>query len=169
MAVSIKKLAENDWHEFSRVRLKALKTDPNVFGSSYETESLFTEEDWRSRLSAKDNAIFLICDDETPIGMTAVSVDRNDPSGKTALLWGSWLEPEYRGKNLSRLIYGTRIDWATAQPSVEKIIVSHRASNLSSKYANQKHGFIETSRNQKIWRDGVTEDEIFYELRIKAG
>ena len=169
MAVSIKKISENDWQKFSLVRLKALETDPKVFGSSYEIESLFTEEDWRSRLRAKDNAVFLLYDDETPIGMTAVSVDRNDSSGKTALLWGSWLAPEYRGKNLSDLMYKARIDWAKAQPAVEKIIVSHRATNFSSKYANQQHGFIETSRNEKIWHDGAAEDEIFYELRVRAG
>ena len=65
-------------------------------------------------------------------------------------------------------MYKARIDWANDQPNVEKIIVSHRASNLASKYANQKHGFIETHKKEKIWTDGATEDEIFYELKIKS-
>ena len=109
----------------------------------------------------------MLFDDETPIGMTSVSIDRNDPTGKTALLWGSWLAPEYRGKGLSDLMYQSRINWAKDQPTVERIIVSHRASNLASKYANQKHGFVEIHKKEKIWTDGATEDEIFYELEIK--
>jgi hypothetical protein len=32
MNVSIRQLTEEDWFEFSSVRLKALQTDPNVFG-----------------------------------------------------------------------------------------------------------------------------------------
>jgi hypothetical protein len=32
-------------------------------------------------------------------------------------------------------MYQTRIEWAKRQRGVEKIIVSHRASNLSSKFA----------------------------------
>jgi RimJ/RimL family protein N-acetyltransferase len=64
-------------------------------------------------------------------------------------------------------MYRTRINWAKQQPTVEKIIVSHRASNLSSKYANQKHGFVLTHKNEKAWTDGGVEDEIFYELKIK--
>ena len=167
MSITIRRLNEDDWLEFSQVRLKALQTDPNVFGSNYEKESQMTETDWRSRLQTKDNAIFLIYEDETPIGMTCVSVDRNDATKKTALLWGSWLALHFRGKGLSELMYQTRIRWAKRQPTVEKIIVSHRASNLLSKYANQKHGFVTTHKNEKVWTDGATEDEIFYELKIK--
>jgi len=168
MSIFIRQLTENDWREFSRVRLKALQTDPTVFGSNYEKESQMTEAEWRSRLQAKDNAIFLIYENETPIGMTCVSVDRDDPTQKTVLLWGSWLAPDFRGKGLSELMYRTRINWAKDQPTVEKIIVSHRASNLLSKYANQKHGFVLTHKNEKVWMDGATDDEIFYELKIKS-
>lgn len=166
MSFQIRLLNENDWLAFSQIRLKALKTDPKVFGSNFERESKFPEDDWRERLRAEDNAIFLISDDEAPIGITAVSVDRNDRSGKTALLWGSWLAPEFRGKGLSNLMYQTRIDWAKSRSNVEKIIVSHRASNLASKRANQKYGFTETHTTEKIWTDDATENEIFYELKI---
>ncbi|HXH69881.1 MAG TPA: GNAT family N-acetyltransferase [Pyrinomonadaceae bacterium] len=167
MNVFIRQLTENDWREFSQVRLKALQIDPTVFGSNYKKESQMTEAEWKSRLQTDDSAIFMIFENETPIGMTCVSIDRDDPTKKTALLWGSWLAPHARGKGLSELMYQTRINWAKAQPTVEKIIVSHRASNLSSKYANQKHGFALTHKTEKVWTDGVTEDEIFYELEIK--
>ncbi|MGI8884572.1 MAG: GNAT family N-acetyltransferase [Pyrinomonadaceae bacterium] len=168
MNISIRQLTENDWREFSQIRLKALQKDPSVFGSNYEKESLMPEAEWRNRLQAKDNAIFLIYEDETPIGMTCISIDRDDPTRKTALLWGSWLAPDFRCKGLSELMYRTRINWAKNQPTVEKIIVSHRASNVASKYANQKHGFVLTHKTEKVWTDGATEDEIFYELRVKS-
>lgn len=164
---SIKQLHEDDWRELSEVRLKALRTDPSVFGSNYELESQFTEEDWRNKLRSDDSAIFIIFDGETPVGMTGVSVLREDETKRTALLWGSWLEPEFRGQGLSDLIYRARIDWAKAHPTVEKIIVSHRASNLASKYANQKHGFVFTHINEKTWTDGAREDEICYELKLE--
>ncbi len=167
MSIFIKQLTENDWREFSQVRLKALQTDPAVFGSNYEKESQLTEADWRSRLQAKDNAIYLIYENETPIGMTGVSINWNDPTEKTALLWGSWLAPHARGKGLSVLMYQARIKWAKEHLTVEKIIVSRRAPNVASEYANQKHGFVLTHKTEKIWTDGITEDEIFYELKIK--
>lgn len=166
MNFKIRQLTENDWREFSEVRLTALKTDPHVFGSNYAKESKMTEADWRGRLASKDNAIFLIYDDDSPVGMTGVSIDWNDPTKRSALLWGSWLAPEARGRGLSELMYQTRIEWAKRQPTIEKIIVSHRASNLSSKFANQKHGFVFTHKTERLWTDGASDDEIFYELNL---
>ena len=173
MSFSIRQLTADDWREFSRVRLKALQTDPLVFGSTYEKEAQFTEADWRSRLQppAKDSAVFMLFagdeeGEETPIGITGVSVFRDDPTGKTAILWGTWLEPDFRGKGLSKLMYRARLDWAKRHPNINRIIVSHRASNVASKYANQKHGFIFTRTHEKVWTDGATEDEVCYELYL---
>ncbi len=98
--------------------MKALQTDPRVFGSNYEKESQMTEADWRSRLQAKDNAVFLVSYTHLAMRMTPVAVDRDDPTKKTGLLWGSWLAPHFRGKGLSELMYQTRIKWAKEQPIV---------------------------------------------------
>lgn len=166
MSITIKKITEEEWQEFSKIRLKALQTDPKVFGSNYERESEFSEDDWRERLRSVEKAVFMLFDGETPIGMTGVAIDDNDPTGKTALLWGSWLTPEYRGRGLSGLMYKARIDWAKNNPAIEKILVSHRASNLASKFANQRHGFKFTETHEKLWTDNVTEDDVCYELLI---
>ena len=166
MDIQIRRLNEDEWLVFSQIRLQALQTDPQVFGSNYQKESQFTEAEWRSRL--KNNAVFLLCRNEMPVGMTGVSIDRDDATGKTAILWGSWLAPPVRGRGLSNLMYQTRINWAKAQPTVERVIVSHRASNLASKRANQKHGFLLTDTKEIIWADGATEDIVSYELKIVA-
>ncbi|HEX8289454.1 MAG TPA: GNAT family protein [Pyrinomonadaceae bacterium] len=168
MNISIRQINVDDWLIFSEIRLKALQTDPLVFGSSYEKESQFIEADWRERLEARDSAVFMLFADETPFGITGVSVFRDDPTKRTAILWGSWLAPEFRGKGLSDLMYKARIDWAKAHPGIERIIVSHRASNLASKYANQKQGFVFTRVHEKVWADGAVEDEVCYELHIKS-
>lgn len=164
MSVSIRQLTESDWRAFSAIRLKALRSDPSVFGSSYEKESGRTEADWRKWFDPAKTAIFMIFDGERGVGMTCISVDRDDPTNRTALLWGSWLEPHMRGKGLSGMMYEARINWAKEHPTIEKIIVSHRASNLSSKYANQKHGFTPTHVTTRVWPDGILEEEFHYEL-----
>ena len=167
MNYSIRKLEERDWRVYLEIRLRALKTDPNVFGSNHESESKFTEREWRSRLMHPDSAVFVLFADERPVGMTGVAVDRDDPSGKTAILWGSWLAPDARGKRLSRLLYEARIGWAKNHPGVERIIVSHRESNVASKFANQNFGFVGTHTTEKTWNDGVVEREFHYELILE--
>ena len=65
------------------------------------------------------------------------------------------------------MMYKARINWAKEHPTIERIIVSHRASNVASKYANQKHGFVFTRTHEKVWSDGKTEDEVCYELKVE--
>lgn len=166
MKITLRRLSENDWREFSRIRLQALQTDPRVFGSGYEKESRFVEDNWRIRL--KNNVIFLIESGETPIGMTSVGIDINDATGKTAILWGSWLAPAFRRRGISALIYRTRLEWAKSQPNVERIVAAYRVSNPASKNALRKHGFVETKREPFDWADGTSEDLVSCELVIKS-
>ncbi len=167
MNISIKQAAEDDWKLLRQIRLTALKTDPRVFGSNFEKESKLTETDWRARLQTDDSAVFLLFENELLVGMTGVSVFRDDPTQKTAIFWGSWLAPEFRGKGLSEIMYKARINWAKAHPTIEKIIVAHRASNQASKRANQKHGFVFTHTSEIVWADGAAEDVVSYELKLE--
>lgn len=167
MNVSIKRLPESRWEDLRAIRLRALQSDASVFISNYQAEAALTEAEWRSWLSNDDTAIFLLYDDDVPIGMTGIGVNRRDPAGKTAFMWGSWLEPPARGKGISTLMYEARTAWARQHPTVEKIIVSHRASNLASKHANRKHGFVFSHTVAKVWPDGTRDDYDFYELDVK--
>ncbi len=166
MITLIKRLNENDWQELRALRLKALQSDPAVFGSNYQKESTMTESEWKNWLQSEDAAIFILYENTTPLGMTGINVDRDDPTKKTAILWGSWLEPHARGKGLSKIMYRERIAWAKKHPTIERIVVSHRASNLRSKRAAQKHGFLFTHTVNKVWTDGIHDENMFYELHL---
>lgn len=167
MNISIRKIAEPDWQTFREIRLNALESDPKVFGSNYGKEVNKSEQDWKDWTGAKYQAIFFVCDDEKPIGMTGIFIPQDTVEKSKAVLWGSWLAPEYRRKGLSELMYKARIDWAKQQPEIRRIEVSHRESNLASKYANQKHGFKFIKEEDRVWHDGTTEKDVIYELKIE--
>lgn len=165
--IHLKKFEESDWLTLKNIRLKALKNDPGVFGSNYKKESAHTKQDWLVWLQNKNSCIFGVYDGASIIGMTGIAIDREDPEQKSAVLWGSWLEPAYRGKGLSKRMYEQRIGWAKQHPTCALIKVSHRKSNTASKGANQKHGFAYSHTITKEWPDGGTDDDLFYTLRIK--
>lgn len=163
----IKQIDEDDWHVFRDVRLRALTADPAVFAASVVRESSFPETIWRSRLQNADMGIFIVYADCEPAGMTGIVIDRDDPSKQTALLWGSWLRPDLRRQGLSKQLYEARIAWARRHPTCKRMVVSHRESNVSSRFANQKHSFRWTYSKERIWNDGLREKEHFYELILE--
>jgi RimJ/RimL family protein N-acetyltransferase len=165
-AATIRTLDPAEWPVFRDFRLYALKTAPGVFGSCYEAEATRTAEEWQDGVRGPGHQVFGLFDGERMIGITAAFTWRDDPSGKTAVLAMSFMQPEYRGRGLSRLLYEARLDWIRAHPQFERVVVSHRESNEPSRRANQRHGFQPTGRKSKVWPDGTTEDEILYELRL---
>ena len=165
----MKRLREDDWPDLRSMRLKALKSDSSVFASSYEKESAMTEADWKRRLQTEnDAAIFLLYEDDVPVGMTGIGVDRNDSTKRRAILWGSWLEPRLRGKGLSHLMFAERIAWARQHPTIERITVFHRASNAAARHAILKHGFLATQELDELWPDGTCEKQICFALTVKV-
>lgn len=162
----IRKLVEDEWRIYKQIRLESLNTDPSVFGATMAAESERTEDEWRQPLRSPNCAVFALFAGDIPKGITGVVLDRDDNEGRTALLWGSWLAPEIRRKGLSKLLFEARLSWAREHATVERVIVSHRATNIASKFANQNFGFVPTHVTQKVWNDGITEEEFHYELML---
>lgn len=165
---ALRNLLEQDWALLREIRLRALQADPGVFSSSFASESQMDEAAWRSWLTSPDVGVFGLFDGSAIIGMTGIALRKDDPSGTSAILWGSWIAPNYRGQNLSQQFYEARIAWAKVHPTCTHIIVSHRASNHASKAANQKHGFVFTHTEPKTWPDGTREDSVYYALTVKV-
>jgi len=167
MEFTTRRLREPDWALFAELRLRSLRSDPAVFGSTFEEEGKQGDDEWKAAVSDERTAIFGLFFGDVPIGISAISYYRSDPARKTAILWGTWIEPEYRGKGLSEMLYRERLEWARGEEALTRIIVSHRESNAASKKANQKFGFSPTGATQRVWPDGVTEAEHHYELVIE--
>lgn len=158
------KMSEEEWEDFRSIRLEALRTNPSVFLSSYDSALSQDEEYWRSQLRSDANAIFLLKDGKTPVGLTGAFRYRESPED-TVVLGMSFLRPEYRGCGLSALFYEARIKWAKEQDGINRIIVSHRAGNEASRGANQKFGFVFCEVIEADFPDGTRDFEYKYELR----
>lgn len=163
----IRPLKQADWEAFRELRLHALRTEPGKFFSAHADEVDKRPEEWRQTIAGSDHQVFGLYHGAQLIGITAAFTWRDDPSGETAILAMSFILPEYRGKNLSNLLYQARLDWIRAQPQFKRIVVSHRESNDASRKAIHRHGFAFVKRIERTWPDGATEDELSYELRLK--
>lgn len=163
--MKLRRLGVDDWRSFREVRLAALAESPgNYFASLTEAEAL-PDSWWRDLLDQERIALFGLFDDDTPVGITGVFVDRDDPSGRTAAFGMTWIAPSHRGRGLSALYYRERIAWArTAE--FARVEVSHRDDNLASGRAMRAAGFHQIGRRSRQWPDGVVADDLVYALDL---
>ncbi|MFD2555535.1 GNAT family N-acetyltransferase [Sphingobacterium tabacisoli] len=160
---SLKRMLPSDWEDYKAIRLEALYTDPDKFGSNYQKEAAYSDSDWYSLLENKNRAIFGLYCQGILVGLTGVALYNGDYS--KALLFSSFMKEEHRGKGLSKLFYEERIAWAK-QNGCTAILVSHRAGNEISKAANQRFGFRYTHSELVVWPDGTQDEELMYTLML---
>jgi RimJ/RimL family protein N-acetyltransferase len=166
MTITIRPLEPEGWPAFREIRLAALKENPRAYSGSYEDSLKRPDEAWRALVRGATHQVFGLFEGTGLIGITAVFASDEDPSGQTAALMMSYILPGFRRRGLSRMLYEARLAWIRERPQFKRVTVSVRESNLPSRQANQRFGFVQKGAQSRVWRDGDTEDEVFYELRL---
>jgi RimJ/RimL family protein N-acetyltransferase len=135
--ILVRALAPKDRQIFRAIRLKALHAHPAVYLSSHRAEEKISESDWKDMLDGKGKCIFGLFATNQLIGLAAVFTWRNDPTGRTGVMAMDYIDAEYRGRHLSKLLYEARINWARDHLPFNRLIISHREGNEASHRANQ--------------------------------
>jgi len=165
--IALRQLGLDDWRALRAVRLAALADSPGSFFVSLTQADSLPDEYWQNLVTDAHCAIFGLFDDDRLIGITGVFRDRDDPSGTTAFLGMTWIEPAYRGQGHAALYYRARVDWARDR-GFSRAVVGHRRSNLPSRQAMLRAGFHAVGTEPHEWPDGTCEDEVKYELVLAA-
>jgi RimJ/RimL family protein N-acetyltransferase len=166
MEPTVRALGIADWPDLRRIRLEALLSDPGAFHSNHTAELGRTDEEWQRLIAEPGQRVFGLFAAGALAGLGAVFSHRDDPSGCTALFGMSYIRREYRGRGFARLLHEARLGWVRSQQQFRVVQVSHRASNLASGRAIVRSGFALLGRVQRLWPDGVAEDELLYEMRL---
>lgn len=110
----IRTIAPHEWRTYREIRLRSLLDSPDAFGSTYEKEAADQNERWQKRLSDNtdpflDLPLFAEVDGQ-PVGLAWGRVNREDP--QIANLYQVWVDPEYRGRGIGRMLVEAVIHWA---------------------------------------------------------
>lgn len=92
-----RKLTPEDWQIWKKIRLEALQNSPENFGSSYEEESQWSDDDFKKGLSSSD--IFGAFVDNTLAACAGFYRLQALKTRHRGVLWGMYTRPEYRGKD----------------------------------------------------------------------
>ena len=149
----VNELSENDWRDYKSVRLKSLQDSPDSFASTYEQETLFTPEKWKSRLRASpDNHDATILSASTNASASAsASADQvlvgllsgviHSPDISTAHIYQMWVAHECRGMGVGTELIARLSFWASNK-GVSKLQLSVTNNNAKAMSLYQSIGFI---------------------------
>ena len=151
MPVKMRKLLASDLQSFKQLRLEALQTNPESFGSHYARELAFTDQDFAARIEANEQKFMLGAFD----GKLLVAIVGFYKVEDIGNIWGVFTTPEYRGQGISKQMMGEIIDIANADINMHKIQLGVTSESAAALGLYKAVGF----ETYSIEADAITHGE----------
>jgi GNAT superfamily N-acetyltransferase len=100
---------------YKRLRLTALQTDPDAFGSNYAREVEFDDPTWLSRMSGFEGRIGVIFVDDVDGHATGIVGIGFSGRPDDTQLWGMWVAPGSRRTGAAQRLVEAAIQWSREQ------------------------------------------------------
>lgn len=125
MNIQISNPTLDDWEGIKNLRLEALKTDPQAFGSSYEKELQQPDEQWKNgiekTLGENPQELLLIAKDgDQYIGMIG-AFPKNE---NTWNIKAVYVTPNYRSKGVSKKLVAEMLSRIDSMENIQEVILS---------------------------------------------
>jgi ribosomal protein S18 acetylase RimI-like enzyme len=149
----IRRVAAGDAALLRDIRLRALRSDPASFGSTYERELAFDPDrwvEWAYEDSRGDTYTTLLAlDDEEALGIVTAARDQDDPT--LYHVYAMWVAPEARRRGLGRRLLEELETWVRASGGqTSQLSVTSSAAAAKRLYESAGYvpdGQIEESRH----------------------
>ena len=140
--MDIRYLDSEDAGEWLRLRLEALKGDPDAFGASFEEYQALSPEEVKRRLWSSSDAFVVGAFDESRlVGMAGFYRDQGLKSRHKGHVWGVYVSPAVRGKKLGRTLMDRLLERASTVKGVEQILISVTSTQTAAMALYRSLGF----------------------------
>ena len=141
--MNLRELNEADAQIYQALRLRALKTDSESFGSTYEREVNFSNVAVQERIRTKEDRYVLgaFQEDGSLVGIVRFMRDTDLKSKHKGNIYGMYVAPEVRGQGVGKALMAEVIERAKGFEGVEQIHLQVVSSNESAKKLYKSLGF----------------------------
>jgi len=169
--VTIRRITKDDADAIFALRLEALQTNPEAFGSTYEeTVENWTAESYASRIPDvdSDNVIFCAELEGKLVGMMGFLRSTRTKTRHAADIWGVYVSPTVRGQKIGKKLLDATLDHANHCDDLTIVNLTVITDNQAAIKLYESAGFIAWGTQPDALRAGDTSyDELWMCYRIE--
>jgi len=148
--VTIRRLRSGDAAIFKAIRLEALKTNPELLGSTFEFENEMDVAWFAGRLD--DTYALGAFRDGELVGTAGFSIQQGQKNAHKGRLWGLYVRPSSRNLGVGQLLVSTTLN--VARESVELVQLSVVSENGPALRLYESLGFLEFGKETRASKYG---------------
>ena len=164
--ITIRALGTPDVEAYRELRLTALATSPEAFGSSYEEEVRLSMDSFRAHVASGPSVIFGAFADNQLVGMAGFAASERLKKRHKGTLWGVFVMPEWRRRGLGDRLVGRVVEHATG-----RVLILQASVVTTNQIARQTYvrlGFVPYGTEpQALLIDGTFFDEELLALDLR--
>ena len=143
-----------------------LASDPTSFSATLDESDTVKPEYMAKWFADLQNAAFAVEAEGDLVAVASIARARKKFAHR-AKVWGVFVEPEYRGRGLGRVVMSAAIEWARAQGGIDFVDLAVSESALPAQRLYENLGFHAWGREPEATdHDGKRFDEIHMTLRL---
>jgi ribosomal protein S18 acetylase RimI-like enzyme len=165
--MEIRTLSEDDAALYRELRLEALQTSPEAFGSSYEETVVRPLSATAERLRTPGSATFGAFEQDALIGVVTLVRDEGLKMGHRAHIYAMYVTSAARGRGVGRALMAEAIRRARAMTGIEQILLTVTSTNTPARALYEALGFVRYGREPRALKiDDRYFDEDMMILRL---
>jgi ribosomal protein S18 acetylase RimI-like enzyme len=167
--IQVRKLSAAEFDKFRDLRIKALTSDPSAFAEYYEKYDDETDAKWRKYLESSDaekkSVLLFALDGDKAVGMVGAIFENNPKVEHVAKLFGVFVDSDYRGKGIGKMLLESILDKVVERGGVLKIVLDVNPAQTEAVGLYHKFGFKTVGKLSKELKiDGEYHDLEIMEL-----
>jgi ribosomal protein S18 acetylase RimI-like enzyme len=158
--IEIIQLTPDDWQAYRAIRLEALQTEPQAFGSAYATNLNHPESFWRGRLAEaaagqRGWLLFARAQDRL-VGMIGAYIT-DDPA--VVEIISTYVTPEFRGQGIGRALMDAILHAVSAHSTFQTARLGVNVDQTAALRLYESFGFQIIGTEQVLMGDGQAHDQ----------
>ncbi len=157
------------WQEYKELRLRALKTEPQAFYSSYEKEVVYPDDKWQQRLRNVENGkswMFFARLNGKLVGIVGGYRSKEDIHNNRVQIWGVYVDPQARRKGIAKSLMEKMLEELKKHSDIAIVRTEVNVDQQPAKKLYEKFGFEVAGTESLVLGDGLEHKELIMELRL---
>lgn len=154
--MEIRQLNGQDASKYLVIRHECLRMNPEYFGSSYEEEIYYEEDEYRDRLQNEFAYTYGAFDGDSLVGVVSLFPEGKLKMRHRANIYAMYVAPAKRGQGIGKFLMKTAIRKAEELDRIEQLHLTVTASNEPAKRLYTSLGFKVYGLDKKALRVGDT-------------